>query len=54
MPSPSAAVDAPIGTDLPTPADTGSVSDPGMKAGQCLGAVPHLVPAVALASAGLG
>ncbi|MFJ8476350.1 hypothetical protein [Kitasatospora sp. NPDC094011] len=48
-----AAVDAAIGAGLLALADAGTASDPSTKAEQCLEAVPHLVLAVALASADL-
>ncbi|WP_329485015.1 hypothetical protein OG618_00185 [Kitasatospora sp. NBC_01246] len=48
-----AAVEAAVGAGLLALADAGTASDPSMMAEQCLGAVPYLVLAVALASADL-
>ncbi|MBP0454051.1 zeta toxin family protein [Kitasatospora sp. RG8] len=48
-----AAVDAAIGAGLLALNDAGTASDLSMMAEQCLGAVPYLVLAVALASADL-
>ncbi|MFJ4674099.1 hypothetical protein [Kitasatospora purpeofusca] len=48
-----AALDAAIGAGLLALAAARTASDPSLKAEQCLQAVPHLVLAVALASADL-
>ncbi|MFC5888080.1 hypothetical protein [Kitasatospora aburaviensis] len=48
-----AAVDVAIGAGLLALNEAGTAGDPSMMAEQCLGAVPYLVLAVALASADL-